>query len=81
LPNEEDTISQNMPIWSFDSAYFMVTLTFLSSKGENVYKKYILDLANKTIFEMPENVNQGEFSTLYKGRRNDFLGWVNWEIP
>ena len=81
LPNEKDTIFQNMPIWSFDSAYFMVTLTFLSPKGENVYKKYILDLANKTIFEMPENVNQGEFSTLYKGGRNDFLGWVNWEIP
>jgi len=81
LPNETDSIVQNMPIWSFDGSYFIVALTFLSSKGENIYKKYILDLANKTIYEMPESVNQGEFSTLYKDGRNDFLGWVNWEIP
>jgi len=85
LPNEKRSIAQPDPIWSFDGNSFVTTLVFLSdatpsvnSSGQivqpRIIKKYILDLVNKVIYEIPENVNGNDESY-------EFLGWVNWEIP
>lgn len=92
LPNETQSMVQPQPLWSFDGNYFISTLVFPSSAPptvtsseaivqQQIVKKYILDLANRVIYKLPEDVNNGEFTSLYKGGKNDFLGWVNWETP
>lgn len=92
LPNDARSVLQANPVWSFDGNYFITTLSFPSNEspivtplGEiverKIVKKYILDLVNRVIYEMPENINNNEFLDLYKDGRSNFLGWVNWESP
>ena len=75
-------------IWpSFDSSYFLATMTFVedqipgTSSYTHITKKYVLDVSNKIIYALPENVSQSQFPNLYKDGTNNFLGWLNWEIP
>lgn len=85
IPDEQKSINSYMPLWSSDGNYFIATITLVGSVQANPYdyivKKYLLDIDNKVIYVLPENVNQSEFPDLYQDGGNDFLGWVNWEIP
>lgn len=100
LPDEDksETGLIYQPIWSPDNSFFVAQLWFPflptptppgGRAGPN--KMFVLDMANKVIYEMPESIKpyydmaestiQEEFPTLYKNGSNAFLGWVNWEIP
>lgn len=92
LPIETPSINQPNLDWSFDGNYFVTTFEFTSSEQPtpdsfgniaipNITKKYIFDLANKIIYQLPESVNKEEFTNLYDDGKNDFLGWVNWATP
>ncbi len=86
LPNEMDRFQrQYFTNWSFDGNQFIVTLAFASpadiaSSGKTL-KSYIINPADKTIYELPDDNNRGEFSTIHSEGLNQLLGWVNWEIP
>jgi hypothetical protein len=90
LPDENklESPSAYRPLWPFfDSSYFMATTTFVgaqmpgTSSYARIIKKYIIDVSNKVIYTLPENVNRSSFPDLYKEGRNDFLGWMNWGSP
>jgi hypothetical protein len=82
LPNERLSIELPKPIWSIDGNYIVVTQKFLTNSTpiieaksgriieERIVKRFILDLANKIIYEIPENNVYGKF---------EFVGWINWE--
>lgn len=85
LPNETDSIERIEQVWSPDSNYLIVTLRFLPlgtqyvvepSSGrvydERIYKKYILDLVNKIIYEVPLDIYDNDYRHYY------FMGWANW---
>lgn len=79
LPDEENDIGYSV-VWSFDNAYIEMSI------AENLpaYRPIadvILDLNNKNIFELPDEKNRGEFTSLYGNGTNSILGWVNWKIP
>ncbi|MBI3173881.1 MAG: hypothetical protein HYZ25_09190 [Chloroflexi bacterium] len=91
LPEETKriTVLHNI-IWSFDGLYALVEMTFLRSatpvevvpgllSPDYISKRYILDLVNRIIYEVPEDQNDNIF--LSKEGHNEFLCWVNWEIP
>lgn len=86
LPNETGRFQrQYFTNWSFDGNQFIVTLAFASqadaaSSGKTP-KSYIINLADKTIYELPDDNNRGEFSTIYSDGLNQLWGWLNWEIP
>jgi hypothetical protein len=85
LEEDKRFLDPYFPHWSFDSSHFIVTLTFASEMSApqpgKTPKSYILDLARKTIYELPNDNHMGEFISWEKKDFNEFLGWVNWEIP
>ncbi len=75
--------------WSYgtDGSYFLMYLSFATPTPINpddsfpmqFFKGYILDLDHRIIYEMPEESNINKLTNT--GGNNEFLGWVNWEIP
>lgn len=87
LPDEEK-IDQGYSIkWSFDSSYLLANLGYPNKNGQEgspLYthtKTVILDPLNQEIFDVPDDTHRGDFTVLYGGDANEFLGWVNWELP
>jgi hypothetical protein len=87
-------LDDNLITWSFDSTHLFVHLDYWimpptsSPSGEEVSPTtfvrstdMILDLSNKTIYELPEKNNRGDYTALYKSNPVEMMGWLNWEIP
>lgn len=87
LPDEAQIDVGYIGDWSFDGSYFFITLGYPNKNppdGGPLYVRYntvILDMGNKTIFELPDQDHRGEYTSLYGGSQNEFIGWVNWAIP
>jgi hypothetical protein len=82
LPNEENVIVPIYPIWSPNGNYFIANLSFkdesTSAVSSYILKSYILDLNNKIIYEMFDNLeNPNNIET----GGNKLLAWLNWSIP
>lgn len=67
--------------WSFDSEHVIVSLPYVKdgsplSDGPiyYAYRKLILDVPNKVIYELPNTKVMSEGQV-------EIIGWVNWEIP
>ncbi len=78
--------------WSFDGNYVVVTLVFpplatpiVDPSGQIIEQqtvsKYILDFSNKTIYSLPNDVNEREYPQNFTNGHYQYIGWVNWEIP
>lgn len=90
LPNEDNILDIYRVTWSFDSAHLAMQLPYgtgdiTSLEGAQSLGDHstivILDLNNRTIFELPDENSRGEYTTLYGDKVVGLLGWVNWEIP
>lgn len=86
LPDEDKLESPfaYKPLWFSDSSYLLVRMSLAMptelSPFNHISKSYIIDVHNKAIYSLPENINS-DFLDLNKGGENIFLSWMNWEIP
>jgi hypothetical protein len=92
LPNENNIISAPQLTWAPNGNYVVVTLIFPSPSTpivdpsgqiieQQTVSKYILDLPNKTIYSLPNDVNEREYPQSFTNGHYQYIGWVNWEIP
>lgn len=87
LPDENRAYPDYRTFWSFDNKHIFMRIAYpdllaIPDPPESLTPKYyvdlILDMENKTILELPDDNNRGEY-TSYASRVP--VGWVNWEIP
>lgn len=87
LPDEGQIDVGYLGHWSYDGTYLLITLGYPNreypDEGPNYlrFNTVILDMANRTIVELPDQEHRGEYTTFYGKDQNGLLGWVNWEIP
>jgi hypothetical protein len=87
-------LDDNLVTWSFDGAHLFVHLDYwIMTPTSSPSRKevppttsirstdMILDLSNKTIYELPDKNNRGDYMALYKNKPVEMMGWLNWEIP
>jgi WD40-like Beta Propeller Repeat len=89
LPNEVNLFPPYQVTWSFDSNHFAMQLAYQGNspqpEGSHSLAAYsttvVLDLSNKTIFELPDPKNRGEYSSRYGNVNYGLVGWLDWQIP
>jgi Tol biopolymer transport system component len=90
LPNEANMLDSFDAIWSFDGNHLIMGLPYQLGDSMPDMESFpfniggttvIMDLTDKTIYELPDKKNRGEFTTYYGDKVVGFAGWVNWEIP
>lgn len=86
LPDEGQTTGHYSFYWSFDSRYLFMRLSYPNatptvSESPNPSRDIdiILDMATKTIWQLPDESNRGEYPS--NKLSTTPWGWVNWDTP
>jgi len=85
LPDEgKIDVGGDITSWAFDGSSFLMSLNYpdpvqegkpITGHGKTVF----LDIANKTIIELPAVESKND--PLWDSKSSIFLGWTSWEIP